>query len=423
MRTAKWHAVLSVTLALVLFLPVIACGPPLETNNGTVPTSIDSTPPTIDSINISEITESSAIISWQTNEEATSQVQFGKTAQNLNTVLKSGQLTTAHSITIKPLEIGACYHFRVISSDANGNQSISATGSFLTPRPVGCAIGNRAPDFTLKDINGKDVSLSDSLGKFVVLNFWYAGCWYDDLEWQYWQEGFTKWPSDNVTLLTVHRNRTTKPEMIQWIRNHHYSVPALYDDKGVVSDKYCIVGVPTSFFIAPDGSIKYICMGAFKSYQEIEDTLSAIFESSKKAKLQMYYVDANEKPASNVQETCMLEFNLEGPELNYILDAHLLKPKTDYSLIYYSSPWPTINAAMLVGSATTDGLGNLKLTGSTNLGMNLPDTGDPSHPTGAKLLLVLSADYDTEGKIMKQWHPDKYLWPGFQITYIDTDIP
>jgi thiol-disulfide isomerase/thioredoxin len=35
---------------------------------------------------------------------------------------------------------------------------------------------NQAADFTLKDLSGNDVSLSDFEGKVVVLNFWATWC-------------------------------------------------------------------------------------------------------------------------------------------------------------------------------------------------------------------------------------------------------
>ena len=49
---------------------------------------------------------------------------------------------------------------------------------------IGCAsgikkgtlVGQAAPDFTLKDLNGNRVSLSDFKGKVVVLNFWATWC-------------------------------------------------------------------------------------------------------------------------------------------------------------------------------------------------------------------------------------------------------
>jgi cytochrome c biogenesis protein CcmG/thiol:disulfide interchange protein DsbE len=39
-----------------------------------------------------------------------------------------------------------------------------------------------APDFTLKDLNGKSVKLSDYRGKIVILNFWGVWCQYCKIE-------------------------------------------------------------------------------------------------------------------------------------------------------------------------------------------------------------------------------------------------
>ncbi len=37
---------------------------------------------------------------------------------------------------------------------------------------AGPGVGSPAPDFTLKDVNGNDHSLSDYAGKVLLLNFW-----------------------------------------------------------------------------------------------------------------------------------------------------------------------------------------------------------------------------------------------------------
>ena len=41
--------------------------------------------------------------------------------------------------------------------------------------PVGLDIGNTAPNFTLRNLDGKSVSLSDFRGQIVLLNFWMVG--------------------------------------------------------------------------------------------------------------------------------------------------------------------------------------------------------------------------------------------------------
>src|SRR5579864_7305895 len=42
--------------------------------------------------------------------------------------------------------------------------------------PVGLHIGDRAPDFTLADLQGRQVSLHQYLGRPVLLHFWAVDC-------------------------------------------------------------------------------------------------------------------------------------------------------------------------------------------------------------------------------------------------------
>ncbi|PLX92770.1 MAG: thioredoxin, partial [Desulfuromonas sp.] len=51
-----------------------------------------------------------------------------------------------------------------------------AGGWFGAPDKVSVAIGQSAPDFTLKNLKGKDVKLSSYKGKVVFLNFWASWC-------------------------------------------------------------------------------------------------------------------------------------------------------------------------------------------------------------------------------------------------------
>jgi thiol-disulfide isomerase/thioredoxin len=51
-----------------------------------------------------------------------------------------------------------------------------ATHSWSTSAPIGNTVGKAAPSFTLSDLSGTQVSLSDFLGQVVILDFWRSTC-------------------------------------------------------------------------------------------------------------------------------------------------------------------------------------------------------------------------------------------------------
>ena len=59
------------------------------------------------------------------------------------------------------------FHFNANSEDISSNQDLmSSMGISRVKENV------KAPDFMLRDLEGKSVQLSDLLGKVVLINFW-----------------------------------------------------------------------------------------------------------------------------------------------------------------------------------------------------------------------------------------------------------
>lgn len=92
----------------------------------------DTNPPIISNIRVINITETSATITWETNERATSRVRYGLTgAYELGNIF-SGDLVTFHSINLTSLTRSTLYHFMVFSVDAYGNEAVSGDLIFST---------------------------------------------------------------------------------------------------------------------------------------------------------------------------------------------------------------------------------------------------------------------------------------------------
>ncbi|MCC7290379.1 DUF2341 domain-containing protein [bacterium] len=90
----------------------------------------DSIAPTISDVTISQ----SHMVSWETNEIATSQVEYG-TSELYGLITAEGDINprvTEHFLQLTNLSPCQIYHYRVISKDINSNTSFSPNGTFQT---------------------------------------------------------------------------------------------------------------------------------------------------------------------------------------------------------------------------------------------------------------------------------------------------
>jgi hypothetical protein len=92
----------------------------------------DVTPPTITSIQSTDLTDNSAIIHWQTNEAATSRINYGLTNSYGQSSNLDNNLVLSHAVAIAGLLSDTLYHFRVRSSDSSGNEAVSSDYTFRT---------------------------------------------------------------------------------------------------------------------------------------------------------------------------------------------------------------------------------------------------------------------------------------------------
>ena len=98
-------------------------------------TVVDATPPVLS--NIAVVTdETSATITWVTDEPATSSVAYGLSAAYEGGVVADSTLKASHSVTLTGLIQGTEYHYQISSGDAAGNIASSGDLTFTTSIPV-----------------------------------------------------------------------------------------------------------------------------------------------------------------------------------------------------------------------------------------------------------------------------------------------
>lgn len=95
----------------------------------------DTTPPAISNVTAGSITETQATITWDTDELADSQVEYGTTTAYGSVTALNASLVLSHSQELTDLSASTLYHYRVKSKDASGNLAISADQTFTTAAP------------------------------------------------------------------------------------------------------------------------------------------------------------------------------------------------------------------------------------------------------------------------------------------------
>lgn len=162
-----------------------------------------------------------------------------------------------------------------ITSQGNSDGNQTAAGGSSQSQDSSSPKKIKAPDFTLKDFDGKDVSLSDFKGKKVFLNFWATWCppcrgEMPDIE-KIYQEN-----KDNKDFVIIAVNLgEDKGTVKNFMEQNKYNFKGLLDTNQNAGSLYNITAIPTSFFIDSDGYAVKMRRGAMRE-EEMREYIKAI---------------------------------------------------------------------------------------------------------------------------------------------------
>lgn len=136
------------------------------------------------------------------------------------------------------------------------NRTILTTAFFLISSLLFSLNSNAAPapDWTLKDSQGKEVSLKDYRGKILILHFWATWCPYCKKVQPGLDKLYLEYKDQGVELLgiSLREDEDANPQQSLIDRGHHFKT--LLDGEKVAG-LYQVSGTPTTYFIDRQGEL------------------------------------------------------------------------------------------------------------------------------------------------------------------------
>jgi len=115
-------------------------------------------------------------------------------------------------------------------------------------------IGSLIPDFSLTDLQGKEMRISQFRGKPVILNFWTVDCAPCKLEMPLFQK-LVEATKGEIEVVAVNMGDSRK-DVEEYVNANGFTFTILLDEDGRVSDLFNVMAFPVTYIIDQDGIIQ-----------------------------------------------------------------------------------------------------------------------------------------------------------------------
>ncbi len=136
----------------------------------------------------------------------------------------------------------------------NGYISLGAPDLPGAPPLAKLENGSLANDFALENLKGEQVRLSDLRGKVVVVDFWATWCIPCVEEMPYFQQFQSQYPG--FVMLGIDQKESAD-QVSSFLEGKGIEYPILLDYNAKVAGSYKVFMLPTTFFIDPEGMIRF----------------------------------------------------------------------------------------------------------------------------------------------------------------------
>lgn len=126
--------------------------------------------------------------------------------------------------------------------------------------------GFNAPDFTLDQLDGGQVTLSKLRGQVVIVNLWASWCTPCRVEMPEIERVWQAYKDKGLVVLGVDTTfQDSEQDAIAFVRELNLTFPILFDRTGGTSNRYQLRALPSTFFIDRKGVIRSAVFGSMNA--------------------------------------------------------------------------------------------------------------------------------------------------------------
>jgi cytochrome c biogenesis protein CcmG/thiol:disulfide interchange protein DsbE len=128
------------------------------------------------------------------------------------------------------------------------------------PKGIITLDGRQAPSLVLNDLDGESWDISKAKGRWLFVHFWASWCGPCRKEMPTIQAIYNQFDKSELEIVIIN---TAEPEdtVFSFLASIQMDIDTLLDRDGLVTEQWQPRGLPSTFFVDPDGKLRYLALG------------------------------------------------------------------------------------------------------------------------------------------------------------------
>lgn len=122
-------------------------------------------------------------------------------------------------------------------------------------------IGDKAPDFTVNDMNGNTLNLASWKGKPIILRFWDTECKYCRADTPVFNQYFEKYKGKGLKVVYINTGKESVDVVTNFVKDLEIPFPVVMEKGEKVAAQYNVRIVPQTVIIDPEQTIIAAILG------------------------------------------------------------------------------------------------------------------------------------------------------------------